>query len=109
LATSDQVPQGRYEENDENEEQPQKNACTLKPGGIDSALSTRKFCLVRTEDPYQNERPQALPSEEITAVLFDLATIYLGPDKSAAAGSLVSYRSSLVPFTGIKRPASEVI
>jgi hypothetical protein len=57
----------------------------------------------------KNKRPQALPSEEITAVLFDLATKVSTtvPDKITAVGSLVSYRSSLVPFTGIKRPASE--
>lgn len=100
------------EENDENEEQPQE-ASAPETGGIDSALSKQLGSFLFGENMSKiltkNERPQALPSEEITAVLFDLATKVSTtvPDKITAAGSLVSYRSSLVPFTGIKRPESE--
>jgi hypothetical protein len=100
------------DENDENEEQPQE-ASAPETGGIDSALSKQLGSFLFGENMSKiltkNERPQALPSEEITAVLFDLATKVSTtvPDKITAAGSLVSYRSSLVPFTGIKRPASE--
>jgi hypothetical protein len=101
-----------HEANDENEEQPQE-ASTPETGGIDSALSKQLGSFLFGENMSKiltkNKRPQALPSEEITAVLFDLATKVSStvPDKITAAGSLVSYRSSLVPFTGIKRPASE--
>jgi hypothetical protein len=100
------------EVNNENEEQPQE-ASVPETGGIDSALSKQLGSFLFGENMSKiltkNERPQALPSEEITAVLFDLATKVSTtvPDKITAAGSLVSYRSSLVPFTGIKRPASE--
>jgi hypothetical protein len=100
------------EVNNENEEQPQESSAP-ETGGIDSALSKQLGSFLFGENMSKiltkNERPQALPSEEITAVLFDLATKVSTtvPDKITAAGSLVSYRSSLVPFTGIKRPASE--
>jgi hypothetical protein len=100
------------EVNDENEEQPEE-ASAPETGGIDSALSKQLGSFLFGENMSKiltkNKRPQALPSEEITAVLFDLATKVSTtvPDKITAAGSLVSYRSSLVPFTGIKRPASE--
>jgi hypothetical protein len=100
------------EVNDENEEL-LPEASVPETGGIDSALSKQLGSFLFGENMskilIKNQRPQALPSEEITAVLFDLATKVSTtvPDKITAAGSLVSYRSSLVPFTGIKRPASE--
>ena len=82
-------------------------------GDIDSALSKELGSFLFGENMSKiltkNKKPQALPPEEITAVLFDLTTKVSStvPDRIAAAGSLVSYRSSLVPFTGIKRPNKE--
>jgi hypothetical protein len=54
----------------------------------------------------KHKKPQALPPDEITAVLFDLTTKISTtvPDEITAAGSLMNYRSNLVPFTGMKRP-----
>ncbi len=54
----------------------------------------------------KHKKPKALPPEEVTAVLFDLSTIVSAnvPDEITAAGSHRSLRSSLVPFTGIRRP-----
>jgi hypothetical protein len=54
----------------------------------------------------QHKKPQALPPEEITALLFDLTTKVSStvPDqiKTATGGSHMSHLSSMVPFTGMK-------
>ena len=52
-----------------------------------------------------NRTPRALPSEEVTAVLFDLATKLSAsvPDEIKAAGTIISSKSELTPFQEIKR------
>jgi hypothetical protein len=78
--------------------------------GIDDVLSRELgnflFGDNMTKVLAKNKKPQALPPEEITAVLFDLTTKVSStvPDEITAAGSYLSFRSRLVPFTGMKRP-----
>jgi hypothetical protein len=51
-------------------------------------------------------RPLSLPPDEVTAVLFDLATKLASsvPDEITSHGDPFTVRSSLVPFSGLKRP-----
>ena len=55
-----------------------------------------------------NRTPRALPSEEVTAVLFDLATKLSGsvPDEIKAAGTIISSKSELTPFHEMKQGTS---
>jgi hypothetical protein len=52
-----------------------------------------------------NRTPRALPSEEVTAVLFDLATKLSAsvPDEIKATGTVLSSKSELTPFKELKR------
>lgn len=56
-----------------------------------------------------NRAPRALPSEEVTAVLFDLATKVSAsvPDEIKAAGTIISSKSELTPFQELKRGSSD--
>lgn len=56
-----------------------------------------------------NRRTKALPKEAITAVLFDLTTKITStiPDEITAVGTTVSFRTRLVPFTGMKKAAPD--
>jgi len=56
----------------------------------------------------KKKKTLALPSEDITAVLFDLATKISStiPDEITMSGSLVSQHSAVTPFAATKRPAS---
>lgn len=55
-----------------------------------------------------NRTPRALPSEEVTAVLFDLATKLSAsvPDEIKAAGTIISSKSELTPFQDMKHGTS---
>jgi hypothetical protein len=56
-----------------------------------------------------NRAPRALPSEEVTAVLFDLATKLSAsvPDEIKAAGTIISSKSELTPFQEMKHCSSD--
>ena len=56
-----------------------------------------------------NRTPRALPSEEVTAVLFDLATKVSAsvPDEIKAAGTIISSKSELTPFQEMKHCSSD--
>ena len=53
----------------------------------------------------KNKTPRALPSEEVTAVLFDLATRLSAtvPDEIKASGSIVGSRAGLTPFESTRK------
>lgn len=55
----------------------------------------------------KHKQPQILPPQEATSVLFDLCTQVAAtvPDEITTIAADVSYRSTLVPFIGMRRPA----
>lgn len=80
---------------------------------IDDALSNELgnflFGENMTKILAKHKTPRALPSEEVTAVLFDLATKLSAsvPDEIKASGTILSTKSCLAPFTGQKRHAAD--
>jgi hypothetical protein len=80
---------------------------------IDAALSNELgnflFGENMTKILAKHKTPRALPSEEVTAVLFDLATKLSAsvPDEIKASGTILSSKSGLAPFTGLKRYAAD--
>jgi hypothetical protein len=79
------------------------------PADINAAMSNELgnflFGENMTKILAKNRSPRLLPSEEVTAVLFDLTTKLSAsvPDEIMASGSLLSYKSGLTPFTTMKR------
>jgi hypothetical protein len=57
----------------------------------------------------KHKSPRTLPSEEVTAVLFDLGTKLSAsiPDEIKASGTILSAKSELTPFTEMKRHAAD--
>lgn len=57
----------------------------------------------------KHKTPRALPSEEVTAVLFDLATKLSAsvPDEIKASGTIMTSKSRLTPISGLKRHAAD--
>jgi hypothetical protein len=84
---------------------PQNNPAVVTSQDMDAALSNELGSFLFGENMTKilakHKTPRALPPEEVTAVLFDLATRLSAtvPDEIKAAGSLmISPRISLTPF-----------
>lgn len=92
-------------ESSQNEETPVENdPDTIQKADMNTALSNELgnflFGENMTKILAKHKTPRALPPEEVTAVLFDLATRLSAtvPDEIKAAGSLISPRTGLTPF-----------
>lgn len=79
---------------------------------MDTALSNELgnflFGANMTKVLAKNKTPRALPSEEVTAVLFDLATRLSAtvPDEIKASGSIAGSRAGLTPFESSRRQSA---
>ena len=91
----------------------QKDEKTAESSDINTALSHELGNFLFGENMSKvlakHKTPRSLPSEEVTAVLFDLATELSAsvPDAIQAAQSTMSERSSLAPLAGLKRQAAD--
>jgi len=91
----------------------QKEEKTAESSDINTAMSHELGNFLFGENMSKvlakHKTPRSLPSEEVTAVLFDLATELSAsvPDAIQAAQSTMSARSGLAPLSGLKRQAAD--
>jgi len=87
---------------------PQKSELEGASSALSSELGSFLFGDRMTKVLMLNHKPQALPPDEITALLFDLSTNVSTtvPDQIQALDSHTSVKSTLVPFIAMKKPSA---
>mmetsp|Transcript_16747 Transcript_16747/g.46019 ORF Transcript_16747/g.46019 Transcript_16747/m.46019 type:complete len:1288 (+) Transcript_16747:157-4020(+) len=93
---------------DNAEEDSPEKAAAKEASALSSELGSFLFGDRMTKALMLHKKVQALPPDEITALLFDLTTNISAtvPDQIMALGTNATVRSTLVPFIAMKKPSA---